>query len=48
MDGIPISFEQAETDNIINYEPIKIKQNEIEYNLNIKSKGEMITFFNKC
>ena len=44
MDGIPISFEQGETDNIINYEPIKIKQNEIEYNLNIKSKGEMITF----
>ena len=44
MDEIPISCDRGETDNIIDYEPIKIKQNEIEYNLNIKSKGDMITF----
>ena len=31
-------------DNIINYEPIKIKHDELEYDLNIKSKGEIITF----
>ena len=35
---------EEKDDNIINYEPIKIKQNEIEYNLKIKSKGEIITF----
>ena len=44
MDEIPISCDRGETDNIIDYEPIKIKQNEIEYNLNIKSKGDTITF----
>ena len=44
MENIPISFSHGETDNIINYEPLKIKQNEIEYNLNIKSKGDTITF----
>ena len=44
MEEFPISFDQGETNNIINYEPIKLKQNEKEYNLNIKSKGEMITF----
>ena len=44
MEQFPISFDQGETDNIINYEPIKLKQNDKEYNLNIKSKGEMITF----
>jgi len=44
MDEFPISCDRGETDNIIDYEPIKIKQNEIEYNLNIKSKGDMITF----
>jgi len=44
MDEIPISRDRGETDNIIDYEPIKIKQNEIEYNLNIKSKGDMIIF----
>ena len=44
MDEIPIISDRGETDNIIDYEPIKIKQNEIEYNLNIKSKGDMITF----
>ena len=44
MDEFPISCDRGETDNIIDYEPIKIKQNEIEYNLNIKSKGDMIIF----
>ena len=44
MDEIPISCDRGETDNIIDYEPIKIKQNETEYNLNIKSKGDTITF----
>ena len=44
MEEIPINFEQVETDNIINYELIKIKQDELEYNLNIKSKEEIITF----
>ena len=44
MEDITINYDQGETDNIINYEPIKLKQNENEYNLNIKSKGEMITF----
>jgi len=44
MDEIPISCDRGETENIIDYEPIKIKQNEIEYNLNIKSKGDTITF----
>ena len=44
MEEFPINFDQGETENIINYEPIKLKQNDKEYNLNIKSKGEMITF----
>ena len=44
MEDITININQGETDNIINYEPIKIKQNETEYNLNLKSKGEMIIF----
>ena len=44
MEEFPISFDQGETENIINYEPIKLKQNDKEYNLDIKSKGDMITF----
>ena len=44
MEQFPISFDQGETENIINYEPIKLKQNDKEYNLDIKSKGDMITF----
>ena len=40
----PIIFDQGETNDIINYEPIKIIQDEIEYKLNIKSKGEIFTF----
>jgi len=44
MENLTISYDQGETDDIIYYEPIKLKQNEKEYNLNIKSKGEMITF----
>ena len=35
---------EEKDDNIINYEPIKIKQDKLEYNLNIKSTGEIITF----
>ena len=40
----PIIFDQGETNDIINYDPIKIIQDEIEYKLNIKSKGEIFTF----
>ena len=35
---------EEKDDYIINYEPIKIKQDKLEYNLNIKSTGEIITF----
>ena len=44
MEEIPINFEQVETDNIINYEPIKIKDGQLEYSLNVKYKEEIITF----
>ena len=40
----PIIFDQGKTNDIINYDPIKIIQDEIEYKLNIKSKGEIFTF----
>ena len=45
MEKIQKIIDIAEKDDkIINYEPIKIKQNELEYNLDIKSKGDIITF----
>ena len=36
--------DKGETVDIINYSPIKIKQNNIEYDLNIENKENIITF----
>ena len=43
MEEIPIITDKGETIEITNYNPIRIKQNEILYELNIKSKENNIT-----
>jgi len=41
---VPILEEKGETIDIINFQPIKIEQNEINYLLNIETKEDEITF----
>ena len=44
MEEYSISLEKGETEDIINYEPIIIEQNEIKYILNIEDNGDKMTF----
>jgi len=44
MEEVPIIKEKGETIEIINFEPIKIEQNEINYLLNIETEEDKITF----
>jgi len=44
MEELSVSILKGETENIINYEPIKIEQNEINYILNIEEIEDKITF----
>ena len=44
MDEIPVIEEKGETIEIINFEPIKIEQNEINYLLNLETEEDKITF----
>ena len=44
MEEVPFIEEKGETIEIINFEPIKIEQNEINYLLNIETKEDEITF----
>ena len=44
MEEVPIIEEKGETIEIINFEPIKIEQNEINYLLNMEAKEDKITF----
>ena len=44
MAEAPVIEEKGETIEIINFEPIKIEQNEINYLLNIETKEDKITF----
>ena len=44
MDEYSFSSEKGETEDIINYEPIIIEQNEIKYILNIEDNGDKMTF----
>ena len=44
MEKYQINPQKGETEELINFAPIKIEQNEIEYNLIIENKENMITF----
>ena len=45
MEEIPcITSEKGETIEIVNFNPIQIEQNEIKYELNIKSEENVIIF----
>ena len=44
MEEVPILEEKGETIEIINFDPIKIEQNEIIYILNMEAKEDKITF----
>ena len=44
MEEVPFIEEKGETIEIINFEPIKIEQNEINYLLNMEAKEDKITF----
>ena len=44
MEEVPILEEKGETIEIINFDPIKIEQNEIIYILNMEAKEDKIAF----
>ena len=44
MEEIPIITDKGETIEITNYNPIRIEQNEIIYELILKSEENIITF----
>ena len=44
MEEYQINPQKGETEELINFAPIKIEQNEIEYNLIIENKENIITF----
>ena len=44
MEEYQIFSDKGETEEIVNYDPIQIEQNEIKYDLNIQNKENMITF----
>ena len=44
MEEYKLNSEKFKSVDIVKYEPIKINQDDIKYNLNIESKENMITF----
>ena len=44
MDDYPNKEDITTTSNFINYPPIQIEENGIEYDLSIETKEDMITF----
>ena len=44
MEEISLTSDKGETAEIINFEPIKIEQNEINFILNIEANEDKITF----
>ena len=44
MEEVSLTSDKGETDEILNFEPIKIEQNEINYILNIEADEDKITF----